>query len=305
MAVDMSDNLIVTYHYVRPSNSDGVTGLTPATFREHLEAIRLTHEIVDADRFEAEHAGRRDLALITFDDAVRDQFDFAAPVLAELGAPATFFAPMRPFDPELAGQPAEQWITQHLLHALAEYLGWDELEQRVDQAVGAAGLSPAIDADQMNDLYHYELPRKRRLKYLLAFAFDATTAADLLGTVNAAVGLRATDWFMTPEQLVQLEHAGHMIGGHGYDHVPYTTLDPSAQREDLEKASALKTRLLGARPRPLAYPFGRWTPETPKIAREVGYTSCYDTAQRVDARVLLEELAARRARDSESMGAPA
>ncbi len=49
-------NLVVTYHYVRPANSDGVTGVTPEQFAAQLHLIRSSYEIVPADAFVARQA---------------------------------------------------------------------------------------------------------------------------------------------------------------------------------------------------------------------------------------------------------
>ncbi len=295
--------LVVTYHYVRPSNSDGVTGLTPDAFEAQLRRLARTRRIVTAEDFaeSVEHtgAGEPGTALITFDDAVRDQYDFAFPVLRKVGVPAVFFAPMRPFDEALPE--AQRWTPQHLLHALAEKLGWEELERRAAPHLKMLGFGvpggPELDQAAIDKLYHYEEPRKRRLKYALAFAVAPRDAFDLLTTINTtawnnrpAPMLRATDWFMSPAQLRELQAAGHSLGGHGFDHAALGTLSPDEQEKDLRRAQALMDRLTGKAWRTMAYPFGSATPRTEKIARTLGYSLCFTTRDRVDCKYLDQHL---------------
>ncbi|MEM7622123.1 MAG: polysaccharide deacetylase family protein [Planctomycetota bacterium] len=277
-------NLIATYHYVRPCNSDGVTGLTPEAFRRQIESIDARFTVVTAEAFARRSAGGESgLALVTFDDGLRDQFVHAAPILADVGVPAAFFAPMRPMSDEGDG-----WCTQHLLHALAESLGWCELERLVDARLDA---DVTIDETRMDELYHYETPRKRRLKYAMAFALEADAAASVLRDINADVGLDHRDWYMLPAELRELARQGHTIGAHGFDHLPYSTLDASEQFDDMLRAHHWLRRILGSDPRAIAFPFGRHDAETDSLAREFGYTLALGTDERTDARDIDDLLA--------------
>ena len=188
-----------------------------------------------------------------------------------------------------ASNAPERWCTQHLLHALAQHLGWAELERRVEPHL--AGV--ALDAAEMDRLYHYEVPDKRRLKYALAFALPHERTAAILREINGTVGLRAEDWYLTVPQLRTLQDAGHSLGGHGFDHVPYHTLSPKAQAADMYRATATMNGLFGCRPRALAYPFGRVSAVTEEIARGCGYTFGFTTENRVDAKFALAEIARR------------
>ncbi len=301
-------HVVVTYHYVRPSNSDGVTGITPAAFATQIRFIQKSHRIVTVEEFVHSHVDESNLALLTFDDAVRDQYEHAAPVMADLGVPCVLFAPMRPyatpdeirtFDNSAGRSPLEaptrsdtRWCTQHLLHALAQELGWAEFESRANTQLLAANCGDiAIDTDHMNRLYHYEVQSKRRLKYLFAFALQHDRATEVLHAVNTHVGLLASDWFCTRRQLHELQSAGHALGGHGFDHLAYTTLAPMRQAADMHMALAVMSREFGSMNRALAYPFGQSDAATVAIAAQLGYTHQFDTNARVDAKFLRSHLA--------------
>lgn len=302
--------LIVTYHYVRPHNSEGVTGITPEVFDAQLHEIGRRYRFVSAEEFvgvvhgrDARAAGHiaghstsrctKPIALITFDDAVRDQFEHALPVLTRRGVPAVFFAPMRPLDPGL--DPLEAWTPQHLLHALAQTLGWRELERRVRTLLGPV----TIQESQMHRLYHYEVVEKRWLKYVLAFAIEAERAREVLHAINVgntgagrcAGGkqgprLSAHEWFMTKQQLLEIQARGHALGGHGYDHLPYSTLTPLEQAMDMGRAVGLMNGLFGVRPRTIAFPFGRADEATRTLCQAFGYTHAFTTEDRVDCQFL-------------------
>jgi peptidoglycan/xylan/chitin deacetylase (PgdA/CDA1 family) len=289
------ESLVVTYHYVRPANSDGVTGITPEEFARQIGLVRETHRIVGVDEFVAlSHVSGgmrgRPLALITFDDAVKDQRRHALPVLQRLRVPAVFFAPMRPVDPALST--LEAWTPQHLVHALAEAMGWDALEREVRREVGEV----AVDRARMDALYHYEKPAKRWLKFVLAFVVPAERAWAMLDWINRdGPRLGAHDWFMSAEELVDLQRRGHAIGAHGYDHLPYSSLRPLEQAWDMARAARVMSRLLGERGRTIAFPFGRHDACTDRLVREFGYRHAFTTEDRVDCKFLEEALARRAA----------
>ena len=298
-------DVVVTYHYVRPENSDGVTGITPREFDAQLEAIGRSHRFVTVDEFAARAAGAdpgrdpRPAVLVTFDDAVRDQYEHALPVLTRRAVPAVFFTPMRPVDPTL--DPLNAWTPQHLLHALAQEMGWGDLESRVRREIGRL----PINESHMHALYHYETPAKRWLKYALAFAIPASRAAETLNAINRGdvkpgPRLRASDWFMSCEELADLQSLGHALGGHGYDHLPYSTLSPLEQAWDMARASGLMNRQFGARPRAIAFPFGRRDEATDELARLFGYTLAFTTDDRVDCKFLEQAISGAEA----SMAAP-
>jgi peptidoglycan/xylan/chitin deacetylase (PgdA/CDA1 family) len=269
------------YHYVRPENSDGVTGITPQQFASQLDLVKRSYRFVTLEEYVVAHEQESGMALVTFDDAVCDQYDYAFPILEERDVPAVVFAPMRPFSDE-----GDRWSTQHLLHALAQHLGWAEFERRVDAILGPIEL----DQEAVDRIYHYEVPAKRRMKYTLAFAVKQPQVREVLTEINGSVGLDAADWFMSAAELREIQSAGHAVGGHGFDHVPYDTLTPKQQAADMHRAQAVMTEVCGAMRRALAYPYGRSAPETEGIATGCGYSMCFDVAGRVDTMNLEKEL---------------
>lgn len=274
-------NLIVTYHYVRPENSDGAVGVSPIEFRDHLRLIKSRYHAVTAEEFVALHRHEGALALVTFDDALKDQHEHAFPILEDEDVPAVFFAPMRPYSEE-----PDRWCTQHLLHALAHELGWPELERRIEPLIAPMLAGVPIDRAAMDRLYHYELPHKRRLKYVLAFVLDHAQVTSVLRKINRPLGLLPDEWYMSARHLLEIQNAGHSLGGHGFDHVPFNTLTPKEQAAEMHRAQAIMSGLFGAMPRTMAYPYGRFTPQTGTIAKACGYTHCFSTDERVDAKFL-------------------
>ena len=93
--------LVLTYHRIteRDGNRfyDGVISATSRSFREQVLWLRqrmrvLTLHELDK-RLQSRERWNEPVALLTFDDGYRDNFDVAVPTLKELNVPATFFIP--------------------------------------------------------------------------------------------------------------------------------------------------------------------------------------------------------------------
>lgn len=78
---------------------------------------------------------------------------------------------------------------------------------------------------------------------------------------------------MTWDQARALKNFGVAFGSHTMTHAKLSKLAPEAAREELSRSKEAIERELGSHDHQwLCYPHGRNTPETRRIAREVGYT---------------------------------
>jgi len=110
---------VLAYHLVGAGTS-GPVDLDPAVFRDQMDELRAIAEVVPLRALAAADApGERPRVAVTFDDAYRNFFSHAWPVLAERALPATLFVPIGFVDgthpPPIAG-------TDHLPPA-----AWEDL----------------------------------------------------------------------------------------------------------------------------------------------------------------------------------
>jgi peptidoglycan/xylan/chitin deacetylase (PgdA/CDA1 family) len=87
--------LVLAYHNVVADGSaaggDGSLHLPLTVFREQLELLVETHDVIPLDEVFRMHRGSRPRAVITFDDAYRGAVTVGVPELAVRGLPATIF----------------------------------------------------------------------------------------------------------------------------------------------------------------------------------------------------------------------
>lgn len=94
-----------------------------------------------------------------------------------------------------------------------------------------------------------------------------------------SLGLRATFFVeginceLYPDAIRAIAERGHEVGAHGWRHEPWTELDPTDERQLLERATAA-FESLGIDPTGFRPPGGGLNPSTPELLVDLGYQWC-------------------------------
>jgi peptidoglycan/xylan/chitin deacetylase (PgdA/CDA1 family) len=76
---------------------------------------------------------------------------------------------------------------------------------------------------------------------------------------------------MTERELRDAEAQGITAESHGCAHIDYSRADPEAIEDDLQRSVSDLTRILGRRPRFVAYPYGRSSPAARSVVARLGF----------------------------------
>jgi peptidoglycan/xylan/chitin deacetylase (PgdA/CDA1 family) len=80
---------------------------------------------------------------------------------------------------------------------------------------------------------------------------------------------------MGREEIAELAALGFEIGSHGHAHADLSVATPDEAREDIETSVQILEQILGARPRYLAYPYGRGSAAADDAARALGIEATF------------------------------
>ena len=254
--------IVVNYHYVRPvfnAPFSGVHGITPGELDTQLRVLGRAGEFIGAAQVRAGVQGTSALPeraiLITFDDGLREQVEYALPVLDRLNVPALFFVNTSPL--------AQGTVSAvHKIHLLRAHTPPDDLWQRLLHTAASLGVALSVeDTDRAATLqYRYDSLTDARLKYALNFRLEPEVRDRLIDACfQAAFGNdeRATSkrLYMGTEDLRQLG-ARESLGTHGHEHVPLGRLSRTAAAANVRTSIELLTQWAGVRPYALSYPYG-------------------------------------------------
>ena len=253
--------VILAYHRVAALAPD-THGLcvAPERFREHVRYLR-THctPMALVDLWLAARAGAlppRAVA-VTFDDGYLDALTTAAPILAEVGVPATFFV-----NTERLTEPHEAWHDE--LERML--LGDGDLPERLE-----LGLPDGL---RRLDVRTAELRRHahRTLHGVLVGATaDVRTAivARLAEWSGRALAPRPERRVLLADEIVALARLpGCEIGSHSEHHLLLPGYAEAVQRAELRRPKERLEALLDRAVLAFAYPFGQHSADLQAIARD-------------------------------------
>lgn len=258
-----SAGLIVMYHYVRPDRGPVPGGIRPLfadEFERQLDWLCQTYDVVGAEDFlprlktNGDIENAKPICLLTFDDGTKDHAQVVTPILSRRGLTGVFF---------VLSWPAER-RKMPLTHAVHWLLGqgdqnvWNSFRRYARDRLG--GESALGDATQAARIYHYETPTRARIKYAanMALPIEATeriVEAAALGAGRTMEDL-AAEWFVSADDIREMDAAGMTIAPHGSSHRSLQTLGPAGMAAEIKHSSAYIASLTGRRAKWFAPPFG-------------------------------------------------
>jgi peptidoglycan/xylan/chitin deacetylase (PgdA/CDA1 family) len=261
---------ILSYHRVLPEdlkrdyyNPDVV--VTPESLRHHCRVLAERYDILPLS--EAVQAWRkrsrpsRPLAAVTFDDGYRDNYEYAAPILAEVGITATFF-----LIGGLVGSDRTPWY-DNLARA---FIHWHEKHP-------GRKIQLEHPVQELQCLSTHRGTSRTMAVRLVAAAkrLPPVQRKEVIAQLEADAGhlpvLPSYDLIMDWRQLKELAAAGHEIGSHTCTHEILPQLDDAPLKDEILGSRTLLEEHLGRRVRSLSYPNGDVDNRVAKAVSDAGY----------------------------------
>lgn len=281
---------ILLYHRVAaPQRDPQLLCVSPENFSAHLEVLRRSANVMSMRGIDAALTGGRlprRVAAITFDDAYRDNFETARPLLAEHGMPGTFFLATG-----YLGQPREFWWDE--LDRL--FLSPGELPARLEIAIGQHRFQCDLGRDRVwsdQDAAHYAqwdvthpaCPTERHRAYVeLCRILRNVPVRDREGALSALRAWASDDGAprteyeaMTAAQAAEMARDGLCeVAAHTVNHPRLAVLGSEEQGRELADSKAQLEAITGRPVTGFSYPFGGkndYTPDSVRAARAAGYS---------------------------------
>lgn len=253
--------LAVNYHYIREEYNTpypAFFGTTPELFRKQLVELSKHGSFVSADDIAAAVKHEKKLPersiVITFDDGLREQYEYALPVLNELGIPAIFFVNTINL---------EQKVSEvHKIHLLRSVISPADFLKEVkfflnEQNTDVINLDEAENKGKSH--YIYDEPAAAGLKYILNFVLGQT----LLSSLSDELFKKYFDekevnrnLYFSEGQIKELLSKDY-LGSHAHEHLPLGKLTITEQNSQVSTSQQKLTYLSGGKTiNAFSYPYG-------------------------------------------------
>ena len=272
---------IVMYHYIRDfarTRYPGIRGLDQAAFLRQLDYLSANHTIVRMqDVIAAKRTGCAlppNAALLTFDDAYAEHYDFVFPTLFDRGLQGSFFAPVAPVrDRALLDVNRIHFILAATLDHPARVSAL--LDARVQAAQAEWGLDTVAayraqwaQPNRFDDAETIYI--KRMLQTVLPEALRNQIAQDLFANfVGMDEAAFAAELYITEAQAKLMQSCGMYFGSHGASHYWLNRIPHDVQVREVDQSLSF-LRAIGSPVDDfwvMCYPYGGWNDDLLGVLR--------------------------------------
>lgn len=275
------------YHYVRPEPGGlrHYRYLHADDFRRQLDHLAESHGLLSRDGFERaiETGTPAEGAVLTFDDGFSDHYKHVLPVLKERGLWGIFYVPTGTYR-------RNKLLDVHRVHVLLGHFGGARcMEILLDIVRDDMLVDRQVEAFRNKTYAHQEndaetVRFKRMLNYYVSYEWRETLLDQMMkilldGEEEARLFER---FYLTPEQIREMDAMGMVIGSHGVDHLVMSKLSIDRQRREIEESCAFLADILGRPVETFCYPYGAdhtFTTETEDLLERQGirYSFCVES----------------------------
>lgn len=271
---------VSNYHYIRKdfvTPYPSIFGVTPEVFRKQLLLLKNQGDFLEPknlvnNRKEILESTENNF-LITFDDGLKEQFDFALPILDELNIPAIFFI-------NSINHIEKKVSLVHQIHLIRSIISSEEIYGNLIKETNRS--LNQQEAQQAYQFYRFDNPKSAELKYFLNVILDFATQEKFINGIFAKhfnENEVVESLYMNTNEIQQLIKKD-FIGSHTHTHLPLGIYDERTIVYELETTKKYLENLGSEGIDCVAYPYGTndaATEEVGELAKQVGYKLGFTT----------------------------
>jgi peptidoglycan/xylan/chitin deacetylase (PgdA/CDA1 family) len=271
----------VMYHYVRPETDryPDYYHLNLNDFRRQLNYLEKEFGFVDYrdfikclnDRSNPVPEG----VILTFDDGLRDHYESVYPELVKRDLWGIFYVPTKP----IAHQ---ELLDVHKLHILLGEIDPNSIYDKIDALVEDR-MVPYNKREDFKNAYNSQNDTevvkliKRTFNFYLKEDYKSPILDELLDLFS--ISLEWNDYYMTPDELMEMKHNGMVIGPHTITHPVLSKLNKQEQLDEIGGSlEQLERRIGELKTKTFCYPFGSprsFNEQTINILDNQGFDSAF------------------------------
>jgi peptidoglycan/xylan/chitin deacetylase (PgdA/CDA1 family) len=268
---------IMLHHFCDDRHPRGQGAITAEEFADMIRWLGPERILSAQDwlRLAREGALKENHLCLTFDDALRCQYDVAVPVLERFGLTAFWFVYSSVFEGGVEPLEVFRFFRTAAFDDIdAFYAAFDRAAASSDCADLVAAADRTVDYGRhLAEFSLYSLA-DRRFRYLRDRVLGPAAYNAVMWKMIDDLGWRdripPSLLWMDDSCLKKLADTGHVVGLHSHSHpTVLAKLPPAEQRREYERNAAHLSRCLGASPVAMSHPCNSYSDDTLSILREM------------------------------------
>ena len=269
----------INYHYIRKDFNNkypSIFGITPEKFRSQLELLSKYGKFISSDDLVAliekdiELYKNKKLIILTFDDGLKEQYNYALPILEDMGIPAVFFVN--------TSSVLDQKIQNvHKIHIVRSLLSPQEILYYLNKE-GHEIIDESINKKALEH-YKYDIKEVAILKYFLNFKLPFNKLNKIVNFLfNLVVPNNKNihnNLYMSKNELIDLNKKGY-LGSHSEFHIPLGEFPKNIREKQINNSQKTFKNFLNGEVNGFSFPYGSL--ESSKGCKNILYKSNFKYA---------------------------
>ena len=274
----------IMYHYVRPVENSELRYLALDDFVNQLDWLsKNVGEFISQEDWEsAKNGANRDGVLLTFDDGLKDHFNYVLPVLQEKKMFAIFFVNTQPLLTPVM-------LPVHLTHLLLSIDKSKEILESFKTLLSKEIWEKAtLGVASQAYIHQRDSENNKTVKKLVNYLFDEFNAQNILQQiceifVGKSLEKISQDWYLSVDEVLGLHNAGMKIGSHTVSHRLLAKLDKDEMYSELKRSKLHLEKITNSEIDEFCYPYGgtrSYTNLTQDYLKILNYSVAHDVNHR-------------------------
>ena len=268
---------VMFHHFHNDKHPPAQGSLSSSDFFKMIDWLNNQYTVLNAssykEKFKNGTLKKTDICL-SFDDALKCQFDIAVPVMERLGIESFFFVYSSAFGNNPDYLEIYRYFRTSFYKNIDEfYEDFFEVVEQIDKEKFSNQYSKYLSLNYLSDCPFYTQKDKwfryLRDKYLIRSQYDDIMSI-LMNRKDFDINIAKKNLWMSEEDLVITESKGHIIGLHSFSH-PTQMSKLSKKEQELEYQSNYKhlSKILSKPINVMSHPCGNYSEITLNILKDM------------------------------------
>lgn len=248
------------YHYVREFNPEfpELNFLHVKDFCKQLDYFQKKYIILNPIELANGVQNKKvpNGVFLTFDDGLKDHFEYVVPELVKRGLSAFFYISSKNYV-------NHELLSVHRLHLLLAKFGGREIYQSLNELISEKEVpikwvnqfKKNTYLNQTND--SYTIKAKKLVNYYLPQDLKSTILSFLMAEYFGDERELFNNLYLDKSEIQMMQNAGMVIGSHSYSHQVLSSLSKEEQAQEIESSFDFLNSITGCLPyKTFCYPFG-------------------------------------------------